>query len=252
MTRVLLVGATDGIGLELAKEYLRVGSIVGIVGRSAERTESVRNGLAEEFEAKLVHTSVCDVKDRSRSQLSFGEITDEMEGIDLLVFCAGIFHAEKPPRTADARSLNAENDLDTFDVNLMGAVSWVAAAVNLFLKQGSGHVALLGSIAGDRGRPGNPSYCASKAAIEAYLEGVRARLHSAGIAVSTVKPGFVKTKMLGGKDAPGAIEPDDAARRIKRGLDRRRDVFYVPHWWGLVGLAMKLIPGPLFKRIAPQ
>ena len=85
------------------------------------------------------------------------------------------------------------------------------------------------------------------------MEGLRARLHPLGIKVTTIKPGFVDTKMLGGgrKDVFGVISAERAARIIKRGIDRGRDSFFVPSWWFLVSLALRLTPRSLFKRYGP-
>jgi short-subunit dehydrogenase len=139
------------------------------------------------------------------------------------------------------------------DVNVVGAIRLLEHAAAYMTAAGRGRLAAVGSVAGDRGRKGNPAYGASKAALDTYLEGLRHRLQGTGVGVSTVKPGYVRTRMLpvAARTFPPAISAEDAARRIVRGLDRGRDVFYVPAWWALVSRLLRLTPRFLYKRIAP-
>ncbi len=255
MKRIVIVGATDGIGLALARIYLEHDWQVAVVGRVEERTATVVADLQTEFPSRQILSAVSDVRERAHIEGTFRALVEEMGGLELIVFCAGTYHSDRHMTESSSphpAPPSTESELDTFDVNLLGAVAFVGAAIRHFLDAGAGHVAVLGSIAGERGRAGNPSYCASKAGVDAYLEGWRARLHGSGIRVTTVKPGFVRTKMLGKGSAPGAISTDDAARRIKKGLDRGRDVFFVPQWWGLVGWVLRALPRPIFKRFAPR
>jgi short-subunit dehydrogenase len=151
---------------------------------------------------------------------------------------------------AEARGTAAARMME---VNVTGAIRLLEHASEYMMAAHRGRLAAVGAIAGDRGRKGNPAYAASKAALDTYLEGLRHRLHGTGVGVSTIKPGFVRTRMLP-EDAPSfppAIEAEDAARRVARGLDRGKDVFYVPAWWALVSWALRATPRSLFKRIAP-
>ena len=163
------------------------------------------------------------------------------------MYVAGLLlTAEQPGSRADAAAR-------MLDVNVVGAIRLLEHAAEYMAAAGRGRLAAVGSIAGDRGRKGNPAYAASKAALDVYLEGLRHRLHGSGVGVTTVKPGFVRTRMLR-PDAPGfppAISADEAARRIARGLERGRDVFYVPAWWAFVSWALRLTPRFLYKRVAP-
>jgi short-subunit dehydrogenase len=167
--------------------------------------------------------------------------------IDLLVYVAGLLLGGGDP---DRRAAAAA---EMMEVNVLGAVRLIEHAADYMVLAGRGRIAAVGSIAGDRGRKGNPAYGASKAALDAYLEGLRHRLYGTGVGVSTIKPGFVRTRMLPKeqKAFPPAISAEDAARAIVRGLGRGRDVFYVPRWWALFSWALRATPRSLFKRIAP-
>lgn len=245
MKHVLLIGATDGIGLALARQYLTLRWRVCVMGRNPEKLERVSDGLRREFSDPELVSVECDVTEWSRAAPGFDEALCALGQIDLVVYCAGVMEAGS---MADERAAAGRRMIE---VNTTGAVPFLEMAADYLVEVGKGQLAAIGSVAGDRGRKGNPGYCASKAGLHTYLEGLRHRLHGTGVQVITIKPGFVKTRMLGDDAPPGAIEPEEAAEKIARGLERRRDEFYVPRWWRLVGLALRLMPRFLFKRIGP-
>jgi short-subunit dehydrogenase len=145
-----------------------------------------------------------------------------------------------------------EQDAEMFQVNTMSAAQLLGMAANYFRVAGKGQLVGISSIAGDRGRKLNPAYCASKAGLTAYLEGLRNRLHPFGVQVVTVKPGFVDTKMIAGRAGVfWAVSPEVAARTIDRRVDAGHEVFYVYRRWGLFGLILKHIPRFVFKRFGP-
>lgn len=246
MKHVVLVGATDGIGRALAHHYAEQGWRVGVLGRDAGKLARLADRLSEEAPGvPLGATALCDVTDHERVGPALDELLADLGQMDLLVYCAGVLEQGETP---EASSRAARRMLD---VNCAGAVHVLELAADYFADAGRGHVAALGSVAGERGRKGNPGYCASKAALHAYLEGLRHRLHGSGVTVSTVKPGWVKTRMLEDHEKPGAVTPATAARKIAHGLERGREVFYVPGWWRLVGAAIRWTPRFLFKRVGP-
>jgi decaprenylphospho-beta-D-erythro-pentofuranosid-2-ulose 2-reductase len=245
---VALVGATEGIGRALAAEYLRRGWRVGLVGRDPAKNERVRRELQAAEPLGMVVTAVCDVEDRERIAPAFEEILGALGQIDLFVYCAGAM----PPYGETLEERVASIGL-TVEVNVTGALRFLEVAADYLEATGRGRLAAIGSTAGERGRKGHPVYGASKAALHQYLEGLRARLHGTGVGVTTIKPGWVRTRMLppGPAGSPLAIGPDRAARSIARGLERGRDSFFVPRWWGVLAIGLRLLPRPLFKRFAP-
>jgi len=251
MSRVVLCGATDGIGLALARRYAARGWTVGILGRDAAKLERVAAELRALVAGSAIVTAPCDLRDPASTAAGFAAVLGALGGMDLFVHCAGVLHP------GDGQSSDAAADRETMDVNATGAVHLLGLAAGHFQAQRRGHLAAIGSIAGDRGRSGTPAYNASKAALHTYLEGLRNRLHPFGVRVTTVKPGFVRTRMLARRGGAagvwpaGSITADDAARRIARGLDRGREVFYVPSWWALVAFALRHTPRFVFKRVGP-
>ncbi len=242
MKHVMVVGATDGIGLALVREYLRRAWRVAFIGRQPEKVRRVETTLRHEFPDAVLAAAVCDVTHRDSVPRVFGELARALGQLDLVIYCAGTMGNRDDP---DAQ-------LSTFDVNTLGAVQFLDLAAQYFRDVGRGHIAAVGSIAGERGRKGNPAYCASKAALHTYLEGLRNALHAHGVRVSTIKPGFVRTRMLEQVErAPGAISPERAAVIIVRGLARRRESFFVPSRWALVALGLRVTPRAIFKRFGP-
>jgi short-subunit dehydrogenase len=238
---VILVGATHGMGLALAEAYVERWWRVGLVGRDRERVENEVRRLREGWPGSTVEGAVLDVTRRGEVRPVLDGLVESLGQMDLLIYCAGVMEEQ------------AEGAERMLVVNVLGAVDVLEWAADRLVEAGEGRVAALGSVAGDRGRSGNPVYGASKAALHTYLEGLRHRLHSTGVGVTTVKPGWVRTRMLGDVPSfPPSVAASRAAELIVRGLEAGRDVFYVPRWWWLVSAMLRALPRPLFKRVAPS
>jgi len=246
MKRVIVVGATDGLGKALAAEYASRGFWVSLVGRSPEKLAAAGAELRTRFPDATVATVVCDLRDAARLEPAFREAIASIGHCDLFLYNAGVmFHG-------DGETAEPDRDRETMDVNATAGVVLLGLAANYFRAARSGQIAGISSIAGDRGRKGNPAYNASKAALTTYLEGLRNRLHPCGVTVSTVKPGFIGTKMTAGKKGLfWVVSPEEAARTIADRLDRRHEVFYVYRRWAFLGLALHHVPRFLFKRFGP-
>jgi len=246
MRRVVIVGATDGLGRALAAEYASRGFWVALVGRDATKLQRVAGDLSSRFPTATLAPVVCDLRDRSRLEPAFREAIGAIGHCDLFLHVAGVMFP------TDGETSVAAEDAETLDVNTTAAVVMLGLAANYFRLAGRGQIAAISSIAGDRGRKGNPAYTASKAALSAYLEALRNRLAAHGVTVSTVKPGFVATRMAGGrKGVFWAAPPEEAARIIADRLEKGHEVFYVYRRWGLVASVLKTMPRFLFKRVGP-
>lgn len=248
MKHVVLVGATDGIGRALASVYLRRGWRVGVMGRDPAKVERVVDELGSVEPDGMIRGVTCDVRDTDRVSGAFDEVLRELGQMDLLVYCAGVM-----PAYGDDLEERLAGVGPMLDVNVAGAIHVLERAADYFVAAGVGRIAAIGSVAGERGRKGHPVYGASKAALHQYLEGLRHRLHPHGVGVTTVKPGWVRTRMLDEKTArsPAAVDPERAAESIVRGLERGRDAFFVPGWWVGVALLLRILPRALFKRFGP-
>ena len=244
--RVVVVGATDGLGKALAAEYASRGSWVSLVGRDPAKLEAVRSDLAARHPDATLATVVCDLRDPARIEPAFREAVAAIGHCDLFLFNAGVMFG------GDGVTSEPAKDRETMEVNAVAAVAMLGLAANYLREARRGQIAAISSIAGDRGRKGNPAYNASKAALTTYLEGLRNRLFPYGVTVSTVKPGFVGTRMLEGKTGLfWVVPPAEAARIIVDRLERGDEVFYVYRRWGLFGLVVRHVPRFAFKRVGP-
>jgi decaprenylphospho-beta-D-erythro-pentofuranosid-2-ulose 2-reductase len=134
--------------------------------------------------------------------------------------------------------------------NFLSAVSLITWLANYFEPMGRGSLVVISSVAGDRGRKSNYVYGASKGALSIFLDGVRSRLDRAGVQVLTVKPGFVATPMTAHlAQGPLFARPSQVARGIIRAIERKRDVVYLPVFWGGIMLILRAIPRPIFKKL---
>jgi NAD(P)-dependent dehydrogenase (short-subunit alcohol dehydrogenase family) len=243
--RAIVVGASSGIGAALVRRLAREGYRVAALARRADRLAE----LVEETRADAERTGGAvlarahDVARPAEAPRLFEELVRELGGLDLLIYAAGVMPA------VGKDEYDTGKDLEILTVNTAGCAAWCNPAAHLFRTQRGGTLIGISSIAGDRGRKGNPMYCASKAAMNTYLEALRNRLAEVGAHVCTIRPGYVDTAMTRGMDKLfWLISPDEAARQILAAARGRVNVRYVPLRWTLVGLVLRSVPSFLFRR----
>jgi len=240
----LVIGASSGIGEAMARRLAAGGDRVALVARRGDELERVTAEInAEEGENRAFYR-VHDVRDTDQVPELFQRIARDLGGLDLVVYAAGVMH----PVSFD--EFNPKKDLDMLDVNLRGAVAWLDPAAERFSRLQGGTIIGIGSVAGDRGRSGNPVYCTSKAGLHAYLEAIRNRVARDGVRVVTIKPGFVDTALTRGLDGLfWLISADRAAEIILRKAERGVTAAYVPARWRWVMLVIRSIPSFIFRRL---
>jgi NAD(P)-dependent dehydrogenase (short-subunit alcohol dehydrogenase family) len=147
---------------------------------------------------------------------------------------------------------NFENDRQMIETNLIGAMAWLTPVAQMFQSAKAGQIVGIGSVAGDRGRVGNPGYNTSKAGLATYLEALRNRLTRHGVNVLTVKPGFMKTDMLKAAQGgtPFAIPPEKAARGYLEGDPEPQAGHLHPSIWRWIMLAIQHTPSFIFRRLS--
>jgi short-subunit dehydrogenase len=243
--RGLIIGASDGLGAALARRLAREGLALALVARSKEKLQAFCNEInnAGGNASFYVH----DVSKYDEAPVLLRRIVADLGGLDVVVFAAGVNY---PPGGTD--KYNFENDRRMIEINLIGAMAWLNPIAEMFQSAKAGQIVGIGSVAGDRGRVGNPGYNTSKAGLATYLEALRNRLTRHGVNVLTVKPGFMNTEML--KAAQGAtpftIEPDKAADDIIRAMKNRRQSIYTASIWRWIMLAIQLTPSFIFRRLS--
>ncbi|MFO1049198.1 MAG: SDR family NAD(P)-dependent oxidoreductase [Geminicoccaceae bacterium] len=236
---VLITGATSGIGAALAREYAAPGVRLALFGRDEGRARA----LAEECRAKgaLIACILVDVTDEE-AMTDAVTLVDDAHPVDLVIANAGV----SGTRLGDGQGMSR-----LFAINVMGVVHTVGPLIPRLLARGRGQIALMSSLASFVARPGTEGYCASKAAVRVWGEGLGARLRPQGVSVSVICPGFVDTPLtrLNPFPMPLLMQVEPAARLIRTQLarGRARIAFPAPMYWGarLVGL----FPAALQQRL---
>jgi short-subunit dehydrogenase len=240
----IVVGASSGMGAELVRQLAREGVAVAAVARRRALLDELASGLRD-APGRVIAVEH-DVARFEDVPALFERLVRELGGLDLFVYAAGIM-AEIGPSEFDTRK-----DVEMLAVNVGGCFAWTNEVAKLFRTQRSGTIVGISSIAGERGRKGNPAYGTTKAAMNHYLEALRNRLADYGVHVCTIKPGFVETAMIAqaraqGRRIRGAIPADAAARSILRAARWRRNEAFVPGKWRLIAFVIRNIPSFLFK-----
>lgn len=242
--RAIVVGASSGIGAEMVRQLTQQGVIVAAIARR----EKTLAAVVDEINTRKPGMALAfphDVSDVAAVPALFDHIVMAIGGLDLIIFNAGVMPA------VGIDEFDFAKDRQMIEVNVLGAMAWLNAAANRFRQTGGGQIVGISSVAGDRGRVAGPAYGTSKAALSTFLEALRNRLSRHGVQVTTIKPGFVDTRMLAGaKRTFGVISPADAASRILRAVDRGRQVVYIPGWWRWIMLVIQHIPSFIFRRLS--
>lgn len=232
----IVVGASSGIGAELAKQLLESGCRVALVARRRDRLEAV---AANHPDSAVVAEH--DVHDTAAVPALFQDLCRQLGGLDLVVYASGVM----PP--VGAHEYDTAKDLEMVAVNLAGAVAWLNEAAVRFEGVKAGTIIGLGSVAGDRGRSGQPVYNTTKAALATYLEALRNRLAKQGVTVVTVKPGPTQSEMTAHLPQGKMMPADEAARRIL-GKAHRTGEHYLSPAHAVAFLIIRHIPSWLFRR----
>jgi len=239
----IIVGASSGIGEALARALSADGCRVALVARREERLRALAQSLNSESEMATASVYPHDVTDTNAVPALFETITRDLGGLDLIIYAAGVM-----PRVGP-EEYDTEKDTEIIAANLTGAVAWLNEAARRFEKAKSGTIVGISSVAGDRGRRGNPVYGATKAALNAYLESLRNRIERRGAFVVTVKPGPVDTPLTKGLKMPGTISAERAAAEILLAAKDKVRVAYVPGKWKPIMAVIRAIPAPIFKHL---
>lgn len=245
--RGIVIGASDGLGAALARRLAREGYSLALLARRKPLLEALCDDINRQANEPRARAYPHDVTDYGEIPDLLRRIVADLGGLDLLLFVAGINY---PPGGID--KYNFENDRRMIETNLIGAMAWLSPVAAMFQSARSGQIVGIASVAGDRGRVGNPGYNASKAGLATYLEALRNRLTRQGVHVLTVKPGFVETEMLKAAQGPTlfSIGPERAAEDIWNAMKKRKQVIYTAPIWRWIMLAIQHTPSVIFRRLS--
>jgi short-subunit dehydrogenase len=241
---ILITGASAGIGAGLALEFARRGYALALAARRVERLQAMVPALRAAG-APRVEVLALDVAATATIEPAVQQAAAALGRLDIVVANAGVGHVT--PAGKGRLSLVQE----TLQVNLLGAIATIEAALPLFRAQGAGHVVGITSVAGARGLPGFGAYSASKAGLRRYLQSLRAETRGSGIHVTELAPGYIDTEINRGYGArPFLIDVERGAALMARMIERRVGMRWVPVMpWTVIALLLKVLPASL---LAPR
>jgi short-subunit dehydrogenase len=237
--RVVITGASSGIGEALSRHYASQDSIVGLISR-----RQAGAGLSG-----TVVSYTVDVTDVAGLERAAADFVARFGAPDLVIANAGVGVGTHSDELADIDKLRR-----VLDINVTGLAATLAAFAPAMRKAGRGTLAGIASVAGFRGLPGNGAYCASKAAAIAWLESLRTELYGSGVAVVCICPGYIDTPMtrVNRYRMPFLLPSDEAARRIARAIAARRRLAVIPWQMAAVSVLLRAMPGWLYDRLAAR
>ena len=237
MTKAIIIGATSGIGKELARLLVNNNYAVGITGRRIKLLQD----LKKENPSKYVIKSF-DIKDTKNISKHLNELAKELGGLDLLIISAG---------TGDINNkLDFDIEKRTIETNVLGFTAIADWTFNFFQNQKHGHLVGISSIAGLRGSGQAPSYNATKAFQINYLEGLCQKSNKLKkIIITDVRPGLIKTRMAKGEGQFWVAPPKKAAEQILNAIRKKRKIAYITKRWSLIAWILKLLPKIIYDKM---
>jgi len=235
--RIIIVGATSGIGRKMAELYAAAGNIVGITGRRKELLDEIENMFPDKIKTECFDVTGYENIERLKA------LIQKLGGLDILVYSSGFGDLSK--------QMDWEIDKPTVDTNVYGFIQITNWAFNYFTRQEYGSMAVISSIAANRGNSWAPAYSASKAFQSNYFEAlaIKTKKMKKNIGIICIEPGFVNTNMAKGYKKFWVVPLEKAARQIITGIEKKKQKVYVSKRWWLVARLMRLTPFWLYKKI---
>lgn len=238
MKRVIIIGASSGMGLEVAKLLLAKGCHLGVAARREDRLQSLKQLAPDRVEVATIDVTNDDAPDRLR------ELIDRLGGMDLFFYASGIGKQN--------RTLTPEIELNTVNTNGMGFTRMIGEAYRYFAERGKGHIAAITSIAGTKGLGPAPSYSATKAMQNVYLQALeqQANARNLNIQFTDIRPGFVDTDLLKGDfHYPMLLKPEKVAREIVNAIEQKRHIRVIDWKYRIMTALWRRIPRPLWRHL---
>ena len=243
MKKILIIGATSAIAEHCARIWANRGNELYLVARNEERVKVIASDLKVRGAAQVI-TYCTDLKDIERHSEILESAQNTMKGVDIVLIAHGTLSSQKFCEGSVSETLNE------IKTNALSTISLLTLLANRFEEKKDGTICVISSVAGDRGRASNYVYGSAKAMVTAFTSGLRQRLHKSNVAVVTIKPGFVDTPMTS-EFKKGFLwsKPYPVAAKIVAAIDKKKTAVYVPVFWCLVMIVIKVIPERFFKRV---
>ena len=238
MKNVVIIGASSGMGLEVAKIFLERGCRLGVAARREDRLQALKQLAPDRVVTATIDVTATDADQRLRLLLN------ELGGMDLFFYASGIGKQN--------RTLVPDVELNTVNTNGMGFTRMIGEAYRYFAERGEGHIAAITSIAGAKGLGPAPSYSATKAMQNVYLQALEQQAIARGLKIrfTDIRPGFVDTDLLSGDfHYPMMLKPEKTARQIVSAIDKRRHVKIIDWRYAIITALWRRLPRPLWRRL---
>ncbi|MBA5685759.1 SDR family oxidoreductase [Rugamonas apoptosis] len=243
MKKILIIGATSAIAEAAARVWAAQGHRLYLLGRNEERLDALAADLRLRG-AAVAACGVLDVNQFGSHPAAIEAASSALDGLDTVLIAHGTLGDQQACQQDFAATLRELN------TNAISVISLLTLLANRFEAQRHGTLAVISSVAGDRGRQSNYVYGTAKGALTIFLQGLRNRLHGAGVQVLTIKPGFVDTPMTAHiQQGPLWAKPEAVASAIVTAVDKRRDVLYTPWFWLGIMTVIRLVPERVFKKL---
>lgn len=238
MPNVVIIGASSGMGLEVAKLLLAEGYTLGVAARRNDRLQAFKQLAPDRVVTATIDVTADDAASRLRA------LIDELGGMDLFFYASGIGKQN--------RELAPDIELNTVNTNGMGFTRMIGEAYRYFAEIGKGHIAAITSIAGTKGLGPAPSYSATKAMQNTYLQALEQQANARGLKIrfTDIRPGFVDTDLLAGDfHYPMMLKPDKVARQIVRAIHNKRHVVVIDWKYAILTALWRRLPRALWRHV---
>lgn len=237
MKKVIIIGATSGIGEEIAKIYIAQGWQVGVAGRREEALTVLAATAPAQVKTQVIDVTSADAPEQLKS------LIEKLGGMDLFLLSSGI--------GSQNVKLEPEIELNTARTNVEGFIRMVTTAYRFFKEQGSGHLAVISSVAGTKGLGSAPAYSATKRFQNTYIDALAqlARMERLSIQFTDIRPGFVATALLKNRKYPLLMRADSTAQHIVKALTNKKRVAIIDTRYAILVFFWQLIPRWVWERL---
>ncbi len=245
MKTVLIIGASSKIASETAKIFAEKNYKIILSGRDLQKLDSVKKDILAYYPQSFIENHIIDILNYNSHKEFLNQIISQYGEIDIVLIAYGTLANQKL----------IENDFEKikkeFEINLLSIISLTTIFAEYFEKMKKGTIAVISSVAGNRGRQSNFIYGTSKGAVSIYLQGLRNCLYKSNVQVLTIKPGFVDTPMTADINKNFLFaQAKDIAIGIVKAIENKKDIVYLPSFWRLIMFIIKIIPEKIFKRLS--
>jgi len=243
MKKILIFGAASAIAGETAKRFAAEKADLYLVDLSLSRLEATKDDILARFETNI-HLKEMNALEYENHDKLFEEAAETLGGLDAVLIAHGTL-PDQDKALYEPKTMEKE-----LNINYLSVVSLAQAAANFFEKQKSGRLAVISSVAGDRGRQSNYLYGSAKGGVTTFLQGLRNRMDQYGVKVITIKPGLVDTPMTAHLPKnPLFSKPEDIGKIIYNAIKKGKEIVYAPGFWRFVMLGIIHTPEAIFKKL---